>query len=192
MLPSPFDRVSPGNLIISHYQTGDLVFSENHRVTGLGFVESGAVELSLTDIAGRRLVIHRAEAGETLMEACLFSKTYECDCHATEDSNLIIIRKSAVMALMRSDPDFALQFSARLATQVQDTCCRLQLLSIKSAEERVLSGLSLVGQKSSVVSFADEIGLTPEATFRALTNLVNRGAVARTGRGQYAVTAHQG
>jgi CRP/FNR family transcriptional regulator, dissimilatory nitrate respiration regulator len=73
----------------------------------------------------------------------------------------------------------------RFAGQVQGYRRRLEILAIKSAQDRVLAALAEFGQDGSVMRFAATIGLSHESTYRALSALVRIGAVRRIERGKY-------
>ncbi len=86
---------------------------------------------------------------------------------------------------MENNPGFAVALAQQFAGQVQTYRRRIEILAISSAENRVLTALSDGWLTGKVVDFAAEIGLTHEATFRALSNLVRDGRVVKTGRGRY-------
>lgn len=77
----------------------------------------------------------------------------------------------------------------RLASQVQDYRRRIETLAIKAAEDRVLAALAELGQNVGVTDFAARIGLSHEATYRALSALVRRGMAERVARGRYRIRA---
>lgn len=62
---------------------------------------------------------------------------------------------------------------------------RIELLAIRSAEDRVLTALTDRPVNGSIISFASEIGLTHEATYIALAILAHKGKVRKIGRGKY-------
>ena len=61
------------------------------------------------------------------------------------------------------------------------------MLTIRSAEERVLAAVSDGLLDGSIKRFAAEIGLTHEATYRTLARLVSREKLRKTGRGSYSL-----
>lgn len=166
---------------------GEHAFRQGDVARGYFRVESGAVEMLRHSSAGLPITLHRAAAGETLAEASLFSERYHCDCIAKVPTHLVRYDKAAVLARLQNDPDFTLALTRRLAVQVQDHRRHRELLAIRNARLRVLAGLAELGQKGTVIGFAATMGLTHEATYRALSQLVAEGLVERTGRGRYRV-----
>ncbi len=188
MIPEPFNMLSEKDLISIQVDKGGVVFHQNASVRGPHLVLQGDVELIRHSKSGDKIILHKAAMGDTLAEASLFSENYHCDCVATTPSQLVIFRKSAVLALFASNPKFARDLLKQQARQVQTYRHKIELLAIKSAEERVLTALTEIGQRGSVMSFARQIGLTHEATYRALSILVKNGQITRLSRGKYRVT----
>lgn len=150
---------------------------------------SGAARLTRDTAEGARIVVHRAQPGSLFAEASLFSDVYHCDGEAQAGSQVAVFPKTAVRDLMQRDPDFAFGFCHRLAGQVQYLRTHVELRAIRSAENRVLAALSLRldGDARSVTlgttwkTFAQEIGLTHEALYRALKQLEQAGRIRRAG-----------
>lgn len=185
VLPDPFCRLPARDVKLSRFSTAQTVFHQGAAPEALFFVGKGEVNLVRHTQAGQAVVLHRATSGEIIAEASLFSKTYHCDCVAQRDSELVAIGKAAVLTSMASDTRFAAALVERMAGQIQRYRRRLELQSIGSAEERVLAGLSDGWLTSSVMQFSGDLGLSHEATYRALAALVTRGVVQKTGRGRY-------
>ncbi len=93
--------------------------------------------------------------------------------------------KARILQTMQQNALFALALSARFAGQIQACRRRLELLAIRSADKRDYAGMAEGLLTGSVKSLAAEIGLTHEATYRALAKLTARGALVKTGRGTY-------
>lgn len=183
MLPAPFHDFPAQTAI--QLTKGSSAFRQDDRALGLYYVARGSVALVRHSEAGHQIVVHRAQMGETLAEACLFSPCYHCDCLALQDSALVRLDKDAILQRVKEDADFALALLQRFAGQVQGYRRQLEILAIRGAQDRVLAALANFGQQGSVMSFAATIGLTHESTYRALSVLVKRGLVRRIGRGRY-------
>ncbi len=168
-----------------------VVARRDDRATAMFYLESGSLNLVRYTEHGDEIVIHRARSGETLCEAALFSPCYHCDVIATEQSNVTAIDKGAVLDQIRNDPDFALAVSARFAGQIQDNRRRLEILAIRDARSRVFAAVAdgLLGP--DIKSLASFLGLSHEATYRALSSLAGSGRLIKTGRGRYRLPDHQ-
>jgi CRP-like cAMP-binding protein len=184
-IPSPFHLVHGAFRVTFRLAAGDSVFRLGDAARGPFYVATGNVQLLRHTEAGQRIVLHRAGEGETLAEACLFSDNYHCDCIAATESVLIRFDKQHLLDRLQADGTFARELLQRFAGQVQGYRRRLEVLAIKSAEQRVCVALEEFGQQGSVMAFAAMIGLSHEATYRALSRLVKRGQVRRIARGQY-------
>jgi len=190
-LPPPFDSL-PDHLVAMHrLQSGQTLFRQGDRPVALFLVQRGAVALIRHTEAGRKVRLFRAKAGDTLAEASLFSESYHCDCIAGRDSILFGFDKAAVLALMASNPEFSMALVRRLSVQLQAYRRKLELLAIGSAKERVLVALADGWLSGSVIEFAGELGLSHEATYRALAHLVQQGRARKTGRGRYCAIAER-
>ncbi len=88
---------------------------------------------------------------------------------------------------MSNDAAFSFQLTRMFAHQVQLYRRKLEILAIKNAEDRVLTALSDGWLKTTVTDFAAEIGLSQEATARALSELVKTRKVTKFGRGRYQI-----
>jgi CRP-like cAMP-binding protein len=190
-LPDPFDALPAGAVKRRRFRQNQLVFHQGSLPDALYFVRAGNVMLLRHSEAGQPVVLHRANAGEFIAEASLFSSMYHCDCVAISDADLVAIRKSAVLDLMARDANFAAALVQRLAGQVQGYRRQLELRSIRSAPDRVLAGVADGWLNASVMQFSSDMGLTHEATYRSLAGLVRAGKLCKTGRGKYEI-AEQG
>lgn len=187
MLPKPFDLLPPQAVTPVRLSAGEHAFRQGDTSRGPYLLVSGAVEMVRHTEAGHRIVLHQAQDGGTLAEASLFSDHYHCACTATRQSNLIRLDKAAILSKMAQDTGFATALLQRMASQVHDYRRQIEILAIRNAEDRVLAALAEFGQTGSVMSFAARIGLSHEATYRALSALVRRGDAERVARGRYRI-----
>ena len=131
--------------------------------------------------------MHNVQPGEFFAEASLFSPTYHCDAIAVSDSDVLIYPADALTDEFRRNPADFWQFAGRLARQVQGLRTRLALRQIRSAHERILQALRLrcdphgyCKMEGTLKHFAEEIGLTHEALYRALADLERSRSIIRT------------
>ncbi len=183
--PPPFDKLPENACHYFSLKKGEFAFLQDDPARGPFYVRSGGVELNRHTQAGNRVVLHRASANETFAEASLFSDHYHCDGVATIDSKLVRFDRAVLLARLKEDGVFANQLLNRFATQVQGYRRHLELLAIRGANERVLAALSDGLHTGTVMAFSAAIGLTHEATYRALSQLVKSGKIKRVSRGRY-------
>jgi CRP-like cAMP-binding protein len=129
---------------------------------------------------GFQLTLQRAGPASVLAEASMFADRYHCDALAAEDSSLLAVPIATARAALESDAALASVLARHLAGEVQRTRSRAEILSIKSAADRIDAWLALNGEalppKGRWNQVASEIGISPEALYREL-------ALRRSGRG---------
>lgn len=187
MLTDPFHHLPVTALHQMHLRKDEAAFLQDDPSRGLFYVQSGCVTLIRHTDAGHPVILHRASPGESFAEASLFSSRYHCDCIATKDASLLRLDKLVVLSCLQTNSEFAIGLLRHFAGQVQGYRRHLEILAIKSAEDRVLAALSDRGQEGTIMAFAARIGLSHEAAYRALTSLTKRDLVRRTARGLYEV-----
>lgn len=188
MLPQPFNLLPRQALSIRKLDRAAVIVRRDDPADAMFFMKAGRVVLLRYTEQGDEIVIHRAQAGETFCEAALFSPRYHCDVIAAEPVELTVISKSAVLDKMRKDPDFALAISARFAGQIQEYRRRNEITAIRNANDRVFAAVADGLLSADIKSLAAQIGLSHEATYRALAALTREGRLIKTGRGAYALS----
>lgn len=186
-LPPPLSQLPKAALTRSVVPAGSPVFVQDAPTHAIFFVEAGSVLLTRYSEAGSAIPVFRATSGETFAEAALFAESYHCTAVAQSDTKIIAFRKSEVLRTMSNDAAFSFQLPRMFAQQVQLYRRKLEILAIKNAEDRVLTALSDGWLKTTVTDFAAEIGLSQEATARALSELVKTRKVTKLGRGRYQI-----
>jgi CRP-like cAMP-binding protein len=173
----------------------ETLFLREDRPLGLYLLESGEIRLTRSDPEGREITLFRAQPGETLAEASLFSEMYHCDAVASVPSVVYLLPRSAVLEVLASEPDIAQAFMATLAHQVMTLRTQLESRSLRTARARVLHYLGLqahsidrvVRVNGNLKRMASELGLTHESLYRTLAALEVEGAIER-GHGEIRLT----
>lgn len=186
-LPTPLNQLASKDLSHITVEAAETLFVQGSEPSGLFYLVSGAVDLKRTTATGHDVLIHHAQARETFAEASLFSESYHCTAIAVQTSQLILCKRAAINRLFDSNIAFARAMASRFAAQIQLSRRRVELLSIRSAEERVLEALNDGLLLDDITSFADAIALAPETVYRNLAQLSADGKVLKTARGQYQV-----
>lgn len=184
-LPSPFDQVSQSDLIVHRLQQDEVLFVQNARTTGLYYLSDGTVDLTRVNESGHNILIHRARAEDTFAEASLFSEKYHCTATAIVAATVVECRHEVISKLLATDLNFARLMVKRFALQIQQSRRRIELLSIRSADERVLAAIADGLLVEDIVSFADTIGLAAETVYRSLAALTRKQRIRKVSRGCY-------
>lgn len=184
-LPEPLDQIDQKHLITRSFDRGDTLFTQFGVTRGLFFLVEGIVDLRRVTQSGHTMLIHRARSNDTFAEASLFFDQYHCTAIAAQRALVIECNRSAILDLMDGDARFSKAMAARFAAQVQTGRRRVELLSIRAADERILAALADGMMTEDIQSFAESIGLVSETVYRTLGALAREGRVAKTSRGNY-------
>jgi CRP/FNR family transcriptional regulator, nitrogen fixation regulation protein len=160
------------------------IFGENEPADYLYKLVSGSVRSYKVLVDGRRQIGAFYVPGDIFGLETADAHTFSAE--AITDCKILVIKRSAVMALAARDPDVARQMWAATARELK----RMQehsLLLIKTAQERVASFLlemaervtadGLVELPMSRQDIADYLGLTIETVSRTLTQLEKTAAI---------------
>jgi len=175
---------------VETYTSDTVLFRRGDSTRHMFGIVQGQACLRRTTFEGTELIIHHAYEGDLFAEAALFSDAYHCDGQALAGSRVAFLSKSGVLNLMQDDGAFAAAFCQRLAGQVQRLRSNIELRAIRSADDRIIAALSLrvgTGETNYDLTgtwkgFAQEIGLSHEALYRALKRLEQANRVQRQGR----------
>ena len=165
----------------------EVLFRQGDKVTAIYFIESGSLRIERRTFDGRTLILGTTPANNFFVEAALFADIFHCDAVATEASRVRIYPKTAVLDALRADPATGMTFLALMARQIIDLRQQMELMKVRSAEERVKLYLDFntepdgctVNLPGQLQDIAGELGLTREAFYRTLASLERAGAIER-------------
>jgi CRP/FNR family transcriptional regulator, nitrogen fixation regulation protein len=161
------------------------IYGENEPAEYLYKVVSGTVRTYKVLVDGRRQI------GAFYLPSDIFGfetgDEHTFSAEAISDCRIVVIKRSAVMALAAKDNDVARQMWALTARELHRVQDHVMVL-IKSAQERVagfllemadrVSGGSAIELPMSRQDIADYLGLTIETVSRTLTQLEKTAAIA--------------
>ena len=188
-LPPPLDKLAENDRIRRSLALGETLFLQDSPTTGLFYLISGTIDLKRVTNSGHSVMIHRARSGATFAEASIFSDTYHCTAVAVTEALVIECKRVAISQLLDTDIDFARSMASRFASQIQEARRRVELLSIRAADQRILAALRDGLLVEDITTFADTIGLAPETVYRSLAQLSKDNQIIKTARGQYQMNA---
>jgi CRP-like cAMP-binding protein len=161
------------------------IYGENEPADYLYKVVSGAVRTYKVLNDGRRQIGSFYLPGDIFGLEVGDEHTFSAE--AVADTKVLVIKRSALVALAGHDSAVARQLWAQAAGELQHAQDHIMLL-IKTAQERVAgflmemsarnSGANEVDLPMSRQDIADYLGLTIETVSRTLTQLENSGAIA--------------
>ncbi|MEX0276725.1 MAG: Crp/Fnr family transcriptional regulator [Ruegeria sp.] len=165
-------------------QKGTVLFREGDPTEGLFLSLTATVRMERIGPDGERAAIHTVEAPQSFAEASVFADRYHCDAVVLEEGEIIRIPKSIILAGF-ADPAFSIAYNRIMSRQVQTYRQIVEIMSIRSAVERVYAAVVAGLLDASVMNLSQRIALTHEATYRALRTLVSQGRLENPSRGQY-------
>jgi CRP-like cAMP-binding protein len=176
---------------------GEPLFRAGDRALGLVLVRSGGLELIRISAEGRRSVLQRAGPGDTFAEASLFESHHHCDAVATAPSTVEVHPAAELRRAAAADPELPWRIAAHLADRLVAARARAERLALPHAADRLLDVLHALPAEPdgtrrlgrSWKALAAELGLSHEATYRALARLERAGLLRREDGGRLRLPA---
>jgi CRP-like cAMP-binding protein len=138
------------------YKADESVFSQGDVADAVFFVQSGKVKLTVVSTHGREAVVAILPEGSFFGEGCLTGQQFRMStASAVERSTILRVSKSAMVALLHQDPQFAERFLAYLLSRNVRMEADLVDHLFNSSEKRLARLLLLManfGQESKPIS----------------------------------------
>lgn len=121
---------------------GDYLFREGEPVGGFYIVQQGAINVHRVNAAGKEQVIHIFRPGESFAEAALATdRGYPADARAIESSQVLMVQKDGILALIKHQPELALRMLASMSGHLRVLVGQLEDLTLKDVETRLANWL---------------------------------------------------
>jgi CRP-like cAMP-binding protein len=137
------------------FSANDAIFSQGDPADAVFFIKAGRVKLNVVSKAGKEAVIAILPEGHFFGEGCLAGQPLRmATASALLRSNIIRVEKSAMLRLLRREPDFAQEFLTHLLTRNIRMEADLVDQLFNSSEKRLARLLLLManfGQESKPV-----------------------------------------
>ncbi len=185
----PFPEALLNAAKIVQLRKGDFLFHCGDLVDSVFFVLEGEVRGLRTLRNGNSVVMMRAGENEFFATASLIMRHFPCSAYAAVRSRVLRIPRNSFEEAMEESGDFACYFAICLSKSLKQQCSLAERLRLKSARDRILhyiacessSGKS-VTLKTSLASWADELGIEPESLYRTLSEMESAGEITRSGK----------
>jgi CRP-like cAMP-binding protein len=167
-----------------HLRKGERLFAKGQRPRYLFWVHAGQVVLERAAVNGASVVLQRTHQG-FVSEASLQSPRYHCDALVVVDAHITRVPVPALLQALTDDPAFPLRWIAMLNQEVRRLRLQCERLNLKGVQARVLHWLETEGTggccavTAGYKSLAAELGVSHEALYRALADMVDAGLVLR-------------
>jgi CRP-like cAMP-binding protein len=128
--------------VVKPVPKGSYLFHEGDPSRGFYVVQTGAINVHRVTAVGKEQVIRVFRAGESFAEASLATdKGYPADARALEQSQVMLVDKAGMLALLRRQPELALRMLASMSSHLRILVAQLEDLTLKDVETRLANWL---------------------------------------------------
>ena len=121
---------------------GAYLFHEGDPAQGFYIVQRGAVNVQRVNAPGKEQIIHVFRAGESFAEATLATEQgYPADARALESSQVLLVQKTGILALLQRQPELALRMLGSMSSHLRVLVGQLEDLTLKDVETRLANWL---------------------------------------------------
>jgi CRP/FNR family transcriptional regulator len=121
---------------------GDYLFHEGDPAHGFYIVQSGSINVHRVNAVGKEQIIHVFRSGESFAEVALASeKGYPADARALESTQVLLVQKDGILALLRRQPELALRMLGSMSSHLRILVGQLEDLTLKDVETRLANWL---------------------------------------------------
>src|ERR1041385_2960091 len=107
--------------LVKSLEKDQYLFREGDPARGFYVVQRGAVNVHRVNAAGKEQVIHVFRAGESFAEVALASdRGYPADARAVEPTQVILVQKEEILALLRRQPELALRMLGSMSSHLRE------------------------------------------------------------------------
>jgi len=139
--PADLDSIAAVTVVKS-LDKGQYLFHEGDASTGFYLVQRGSVNVHRVNAAGKEQIIHVFRAGESFAEATLATdRGYPADARALEPSQLLLVQKAGMLALLRRQPELALRMLGAMSLHLRALVGQLEDITLKDVETRLANWL---------------------------------------------------
>lgn len=185
------------NLEKKNYGKNELIFREGQIANKLFMVFQGQVKVFKTNMDGKEHILHVMHPYDIIAEVPVFEGgIYPASCMAMTDSTLYAIGREKFFALVKKNPQIALNIIAFQAKRLREFTVKIEQLSLKTAEQKFMAFLlqhAVVDKTSgkniaiigtySLQEIANYLGITREHLSRLTNKLIKNGTIARVADG---------
>ena len=121
---------------------GSYLFHEGDPSHGFYIVQTGAINVHRVNAVGKEQVIHVFRTGESFAEGTLATeKGYPADARAVEETQVMLVQKAGMLALLRRQPELALRMLGSMSAHLRILVAQLEDLTLKDVETRLANWL---------------------------------------------------
>jgi CRP-like cAMP-binding protein len=139
--PADLEKIGEATIVKS-LERGQYLFHEGDPSLGFYVVQRGAVNVHRVTAAGKEQVIHIFRTGASFAEITLASPIgYPADARALEPTQVLLVQKAGMLALLQRQPELALRMLASMSGHLRALVGQLEDLTLKDVETRLANWL---------------------------------------------------
>ncbi len=141
-LPQPDLENIAAVTVVKSLEKGEYLFHEGDPASGFYVIQRGAVNVHRVTAAGKEQVIHVFRTGDSFAEVALAAPTgYPADARALENTQVLLIQKDGILALVRRQPELALRMLGSMSSHLRVLVGQIEDLTVKDVETRLANWL---------------------------------------------------
>ena len=167
------------------FKKEQIIFHEDDECSYVGIVLKGEIKIASFTLSGQEIVYNVVKENQMFGNNLLFSKNpyYKGHVLADSDGELILFNKDNLLKILQSNVSFLeayLSLQAEFSKNLNNT---IKLLSLSSAEERLLYYLKQNNplKIKTISALSESLYLSREATSRLVSKMVKEGKINRNG-----------
>ncbi len=131
-----------GSTVLKTLDKGEYLFHEHDPSLGFYVVQKGAINIHRVNAVGKEQIIHVFRAGESFAEATLATQSgYPADARAVEPSQVLLVRKTEFLGLLRRQPELGLRMLGAMSLHLRVLVGQIEDLTLKDVETRLANWL---------------------------------------------------
>jgi CRP/FNR family transcriptional regulator len=128
--------------VVKPLEKGQYLFHAGDPAHGFYVVQRGAVNVHRVNPVGKEQIIHIFRAGDSFAEVALATPTgYPADARAIEPTQVLLVQKDGILALVRRQPELALRMLGSMSGHLRVLVGQLEDLTLKDVETRLANWL---------------------------------------------------
>lgn len=123
-------------------QKNEYLFHEGDPAHGFYIVQRGVVNVHRVTAAGKEQVIHVFRAGDSFAEVALASSVgYPADARAQEATQVLLVQKEGILALLKRQPELALRMLGSMSSHLRVLVGQIEDLTVRDVQTRLANWL---------------------------------------------------
>ena len=175
--------------VLLKYKKGELIYCQSQKADYVYILQSGRLKVESYTSDGKPVPLKIVRPGEMFGELAILNRVYCENALCELDSCAIAYPITLIQQAIDCQSEMMKLFTTNLLRTIQFMSYGLELRTIRSAQARVMRYLCLVKSSDtkyiqldrSYKDIAEQIGLTPEAFYRTLAKLEQKGIISRSG-----------